>query len=655
MKKIHSYIPYFVLGAMAFVQTSCNDFLDREPLSAVTGTAYLNSEAELASFGANKYEMLPSPKNQSWDLGVLKQDNNSDNQIGTSYESAFVTGEMRVIEGNDDDVWNFQGIRDCNYFFSVVLPRFEAKTIIGADDMIRHDIGEMYFFRAWMYFDKLQRIGDCPIVTTVLSDKYDELTDANKRQPRNKVARFIIEDLDKAIELLKDVAPANRMNKLCARLIKSRVALFEGTWEKYHAGTARVPNGSGWPGANSDYLKDYAYDATAEINYFLTEAMKEAKIVADACPLGDYASMFNSYDLKDFKEVLLWRKYDNAQQIQHHVNTYLQEQGGGGTGFTRSLVESFLMIDGRPIYAQGSTYQGDLNVTNVRKDRDGRLIASMLIPGEMINKPLNESDVDKKAGIFTTAPILDTDKTKSSTTGYCIRKGLDNKTNSINQTSTTAWPVFRAAEAYLNYMEADYVLNSSLDASSQNYWKALRTRAGVDPAFKNTIDLTDLTKENDLAVYSGSAPVDVTMYNIRRERRSELIAEGFRKMDLYRWRSLDRMKDYHVEGFNLWDEQYDLYVNNKGESLLVAEGDPGVAADKTNVSRRSVKYLRPMEVRANNMAYNGYNFTTANYLEPIPFKHFRLSTPVQGGDPATSVIYQNPGWSIEIGTAGKDY
>lgn len=58
----------------------------------------------------------------------------------------------------------------------------------------------------------------------------------------------------------------------------------------------------------------------------------------------------------------------------------------------------------------------------------------------------------------------------------------------------------------------------------------------------------------------------------RRERRCELIAEGFRKMDIYRWRSLDRMKEYHIEGFNLWDEEYKSYVNASGQSLLVVEG-----------------------------------------------------------------------------------
>mgnify|MGYP002224116724 FL=1 len=34
--------------------------------------------------------------------------------------------------------------------------------------------------------------------------------------------------------------------------------------------------------------------------------------------------------------------------------------------------------------------------------------------------------------------------------------------------------------------------------------------------------------------------IDKTLYNIRRERRCEFIAEGMRKDDLLRWRSLDK-------------------------------------------------------------------------------------------------------------------
>ena len=40
------------------------------------------------------------------------------------------------------------------------------------------------------------------------------------------------------------------------------------------------------------------------------------------------------------------------------------------------------------------------------------------------------------------------------------------------------------------------------------------------------------------------------------------------------------------------------------------------------------------------------NFEEANYLTPISYDVFRLSTPEKGGDISTSVVYQNPGWPV---------
>ena len=105
--------------------------------------------------------------------------------------------------------------------------------------MIKHYIGEMYFLRAYQYFNKLVSLGDFPIVTEVLPDETEVLKEESKRQPRNKVARFIIEDLDRAIELMSLTTDngKNRLTKNVALLFKSRVALFEATWLKYHKGT----------------------------------------------------------------------------------------------------------------------------------------------------------------------------------------------------------------------------------------------------------------------------------------------------------------------------------------------------------------------------------------------------------------------------------
>ena len=52
------------------------------------------------------------------------------------------------------------------------------------------------------------------------------------------------------------------------------------------------------------------------------------------------------------------------------------------------------------------------------------------------------------------------------------------------------------------------------------------------------------------------------MYNIRRERRCELIEEGMRMADLKRWRALDQLdyknfpnEAYRVSGMNLWESE----------------------------------------------------------------------------------------------------
>lgn len=159
----------------------------------------------------------------------------------------------------------------------------------------------MYFFRAYIYYFYLQKFGDFPILTTELNDAdYAGNVEANKRQPRNEVARFILKDLDEAITRLKPRANAitnHRLNKESALLFKSRVALYEGTWETYHKGTARVPGGPGWPGGT------FTGNLDTEIAFFLSEAMAAAKEVADAVGLESaYETMFNQRDLASKKK-----------------------------------------------------------------------------------------------------------------------------------------------------------------------------------------------------------------------------------------------------------------------------------------------------------------------------------------------------------------
>ena len=80
--------------------------------------------------------------------------------------------------------------------------------------------------------------------------------------------------------------------------------------------------------------------------------------------------------------------------------------------------------------------------------------------------------------------------------------------------------------------------------------------------------------------------VDVTLYNIRRERMNELFSEGQRFADLIRWRSFDRMitAKWIPEGVNFWDNLYLLY-----DADIKADG----TSDAVVSGKEQGKYLRP--------------------------------------------------------------
>ena len=642
MKKIYRNIIAATLIVVGLV--GCNDFLDREPLSNITPQQYFNTEADLAAYTINYYSF---PTHSGYSIGRFKADNGTDNQADRDANRAWLKGQWHVPTGTDG--YNFGNIRALNYFIAEITPKIEAGKIVGTAANINHYLGEAYFLRAYEYFTRLEAYGDYPIVKTVLPDNEDALIEASKRRPRNEVARFILEDLDKAITLLKSgpVENKNRISKEVAQLFRSRVALYEGTWLKYHKGTAHVPGGPGWPGANMPYLSGFSINIDSEINYFLTEAMTSAKAVADAFTLvtnnhnvtgadvfsNPYFKMYGDNSQSGYSEVLLWRQYSAEKSVGHYTNGFLT--GGGNSGYTRGFVDAFLMKNGLPIYDLGSGYQGDADLTTVKNNRDERLQLFMRVPGDYlaVNQQVNSYP-----------DIINSIVERKSVTGYDVKKGLNGDPKYLTDAVLTeaGCIVFRASEAYLNYIEACYVKNNSIDADAARYWKALRVRAGVSDNYQATIAATNLHKENDWAVYSAGQKVDPTLYNIRRERRCEFIAEGMRWEDLKRWRAMDQLNNYQIEGMNLWASMYDKYKDNKGVSKLVA-----LPAASPNISSKNLSnYIRPYQIiQQNNLYYNGITWTKAHYLSPIGFENFLRTS--KGGDLSTSVVYPNPYWPAQ--------
>lgn len=660
--------------------TSCSDFLDRPPLDQISPDSYYTTADQLGTFTINYYTSI-FPNNSGWFAGVATFDDGTDNQASRGGNSGMYLQDQWKVPTSGGIGMN--AIRNVNKFINESEAKIAAGKVTGTPEQINQYMGEAYFIRAMLYYSKLQDYGDFPIVLKELNIDND-LVEASKRQPRNLVARQILSDMDKAIDKLQvNVASKVRINKNAALAMKSRMALYEATFEKYHRGTGRVPGDANWPGKNKEWNKNFTINQDDEVNFFLDQAIDAAKKVCDAVPLktqnshvmnpsaigqyngwNAYYDMFASPDLSKYPEVLLWRQFNSnlTPSLAHLTSNKLR--GGVATGWTRGLVESFLMKNGLPIYASGSGYHGDTTIDMAKTDRDERLQLFMFGESDVLGidqKSIDLANDKLPAGatpltkiLFNAATLFATDQASRDVTGYRQRKFYNyDPAMQLGQTfsDVDGQIIIRVEEAMLNYIEASYLRTGSLDATATGYWTALRARAGITAPISTTIAATDMSKEADVnrpsydwAAFSAGHPVDATLYSIRRERRSEFAGEGLRNDDLIRWASLDQVKNYQIEGVNFWDQIYQnpSFVNDKGVSLIIADGD----AKATMSAKTLSKYVRPYQIqKTNNILYDGYTFYQAHYLSPFSYQEMQLCSP--DGTAENSNLYQNIYWPVE--------
>lgn len=667
-----------LFGGTLLTTTSCNDLLDLEPVSQITPESFYQTADQLGAYMINYYGELQNPFSDAmfhgggYNDGIARSDGNTDIQVvdGGSMK-LFVPDKWEVAGGKQLQGW-YGSVRAFNYFLEMAEARLEAGEIEGDKELILNYIGEGYFFRALTYYRMLALYGDLPIVTKVLEDNNEVIVENSKRAPRNEVARFILEDLDRAMDRLydRDHFKGQRVNKQVAALLKSRVALFEATFEKYHKGSGRVPGDTNWPGAKMAYNQGKSFNIEAEIDFFFDEAMKAAIIAIGNTELttnngklepeigqiegwNPYFEMFSQPSLKDVPEVLLWKEYNFDLGIKH--NAIYRSRLGARSGYTRPFIESFLMKDGLPIYATGGKYQykGDKTIDDVKADRDLRL--QLFVWGEN-TLVFSDPDAGKQVGKkFELPNLISIEQQTRMISGYQSRKYYSydySQGKSDDQQGTNACPAFRVAEAMLNYMEACYEKDGKLDATAEAYWKKIRQRAGVSDDFEKTIAATDLNKENDFGVYSGTQQVDKTLYNIRRERMQELFSEGFRFADLIRWRSFDRLitSKWIPEGVNFWDDMYKNFKTDPNDKedereLLIADG-----SSNANMSMKELsKYVRPYSISTleTNELRDGYTWREAYYLYPLGITDIRTGSADR--DVNNSNLYQNIYWPIQAG------
>lgn len=583
------YILYFFLAGILFSTSCSEDFLERYPLDELAPQDFFHSPEELRLYANRFYTLLPADQGYSF---IFWSERNSDNLVPAEFDVR-LAGTRTIPSSAAAGGWNWTDIRQTNYFLQ------HCDQAEGAAADISHYIGEVRFFRAFLYFDKVKTFGDVPWISKPLATNSLDLF--YPRTPRNIVVDSIIADLDSAIAWLKPAAKAevSRLNREIAMLFKARVCLYEGTWEKYHDGTPfGVPGSDG-----TGFLQQAAGTAEQlmQLNSFSIYKGPEGR---------EYWSLFNQFDYTGNKEVMLWKKFDAGLQITHNLGRYLPF-GTGKIGMSKSLIDSYLCTDGKPV-SVSPVFMGYDSLLAETSNRDPRLLQSLFLPGYDMTVNSPGGQYDQKF----TLPTLDGVGEFRNTTGYAIYKGAnpDYSQHTNNDIGTQGSIIFRYAEALLILAEAKAELGTLTQADADKTVNALRDRVGMVH-----LDINNITSDPNWDFPNLSPLIN----EIRRERRVELVCEGFRWDDLARWRAHHlivgkRPRGARYTGTNL-DGAYKDYQGNPtifiGTNLFVDENG----------------YIDPYQV----VLPGGFGFSPGrDYLSPIPTDEMTLN----------GNLSQNPGW-----------
>ena len=570
--------------ALLGIVTSCNDaFLERYPLASLSPETYFNSEAELRTYTNAFYAQLPEALDVFYN-GPVAGDDESNTGLRDEIKGT------RVVPASGGG-WTWTELRRINFF----LENSHRCT----DEAIRAKYdGLARFFRTWFYFEKIKRFGDVPWYDYVLAQNDAGLTKA--RDPRDVVFNHMLEDINYAINNLETGRHAQLVTKWTALALKSRICLFEGTFRKYH-GMA------GWETILRECV-DASNNLITNSGYNIYTSSKERV----------YREMFIANDANS--EMILARQYNNTIPLRHGTNFYTLSVSYGRPGVNRSLINSYLKTDGsrftdNPGYLTMQWYEE-------MQDRDPRLSQTVRAPGHIRMNDNKISLPDFAASI----------------TGYQWAKYVTSAADD-NSTNTNDMPIFRYAEILLNYVEAKAELGEIVQADIDKTIKLLRDRVGMP-----NLIMADANQNPDPYIADQyprvSGPNSGVILEIRRERRIELIREGFRYYDIIRWKEgqlLGRVwNGMYFPGTGEYDLDHDGIID-----LVIYEGDRPPA-----VSGRQYQKLGE-ELIFENGANGGQIITNPtllkiwnenkDYLYPIPTEDRELNTN----------LTQNPGWPLQ--------
>ena len=521
------------LAAVILLVSCNNDFLNKTPLDKLSEDAVFNSTALAESYINALYTVLPDPFQEGnigciTDEGYFRYGGSSTRYIASGNMTPdnvmynYEGGQAHSTRTTFLNIWNrtYERIYRMNYFLNYVD---EKGTNIPEDDVNRLK-GEVYFLRAWAYYNLIQRYAGVPIITKAydLTDTYDA-----KRDNFDDCVNFALEDLDKAEELLpaKDKATKGRANKDIVLALRSRLTLVAAS--PLFNDPAR-PEGGIFRGQYSADKWKRALDATKRI---IDRADVDGSYRLD----DTYDGVWKNTDSPE----LIWAKYfissadasDNTMKKAQLLYSVVYFNGWTAFQPTQAMTLDYEMTNGKKIFEDGSGY----DVNHPFKGRDPRFYKSVASP--FCNYPNTDNsgyhdNVLDLSLYYDNVKKSDFDEGKKEPSYSVKAKHLLDATSTMGlemmkwyiptspiteaETGSVLYPWFRLAEMYLNYAECAYMTGN--EALCRQYINKVRSRSDVRmPEIKE----------------SGEALWD----RLVNERRVELAFEAIRYFDVRRWKT----------------------------------------------------------------------------------------------------------------------
>ena len=591
MKKI----TYILLALPLLI--GCN--LDRTPLDALAPENTFNNKEELETATNGFYAMLPNAEDLYGETADLVVPTTLTNEV---------LG-IRTVPASGGG-WSWRLLSDINTCLIYSARCKDANVRAEYDGVSR-------FFRAYFYFEKVRRFGEVPWFDTPLTSTDDRLYQG--RTDRNTLLDNMLADIDYAAQHLPAATNVYKITKWTALAMKSRMALFEGTFRKYHgiAGYERYLQ------LAADAAKDFMDNSPYTI-------YKEGNT--------PYMNLFASKNAIK-SEVIMALNYNIGLNIVHDLNRFFTSDGAK-PGLNKKIVDSYLMYDGTR-FTDKADYQ-TMGFYDEMQGRDPRLAQTIVTPGY---KRIGGTDV--------LSPSF-----SAATTGYQIIKGVTTPADDAWHKSQNDFPLFRAAEVYLNYAEAKAELGTLTQADLDASILKIRQRVGmpgIDMAAANATPDPYLSNEETGYPNVTGANKGVIL-ELRRERTIELLCEGFRYYDLIRWKA-GKVFEKQFKGMyfgpidtNKQFSVYDMNGNAVNDALDICIYSSEKIPSKTDYPELKdiTVFLKLGENLFLENGMNGGNVIVhdiktrtrtwnedRDYLYPIPQSQITL----YGG-----ALKQNPGW-----------